>query len=110
MKWTIDEGSDKREVRAADLLAKTVFYKVGHHSSHNATAKAKGLELMANGDELVAFIPVDRKVALGRNAPGSWRMLAFKLYREAPREMQWPCRSFRFGVGRRCGECEREGC
>ena len=81
MTWTVQEGSRTREVRAVDLLSKTVFYKVGHHSSHNATAKAKGLELMNNENELVAFIPVDRKVALTRNPKGSWRMPAFSLYR-----------------------------
>jgi hypothetical protein len=57
-----------------------VFYKVGHHSSHNATAKAKGLELMQS-EELTAFIPVDRAVALGRNPKGSWQMPAVQLYR-----------------------------
>jgi hypothetical protein len=62
-------------------LARTVFYKVGHHSSHNATAKGKGLELMKKKDELTAFIPVDRKVALGRNPKDSWQMPARTLYR-----------------------------
>jgi hypothetical protein len=69
------------EVTAADLLARTVFYKVGHHGSHNATARGKGLELMKSSDELVAFIPVDRAIALGRNPQGSWKMPARGLYR-----------------------------
>jgi hypothetical protein len=43
---------------AAELLANTVFYKVGHHGSHNATLRAKGLELMTHPD-LVAMIPVE---------------------------------------------------
>ena len=81
LKWTVKDGSAKREVRAKDLLARTVFYKVGHHSSHNATAKAHGLELMDQEAELTSFIPVDRDVALGRNPPGSWKMPARKLYR-----------------------------
>jgi hypothetical protein len=80
MVWEVKQGSGKREVRIGDLLAKTVFYKVGHHSSHNATAKAKGLELMTQEDELTAFIPVDRAVALGRNPKGSWKMPARNLY------------------------------
>ena len=46
-----------------DLLARTIFYKVGHHGSHNATLKAKGLELMMN-DDLVAMIPVDHAMAV----------------------------------------------
>ena len=81
MKWTYQEGSTTKEKTAGQLLAQTVFYKVGHHSSHNATAKAKGLELMSREDELVAFIPVDRAVALGRNPKDSWQMPARPLYR-----------------------------
>jgi hypothetical protein len=81
MKWKVNDGQTTREVTAADLLKRTVFYKVGHHSSHNATARAKGLEMMQRKDELIAFIPVDRAVALGRNPQGSWKMPAFTLYR-----------------------------
>ena len=36
---------------------------------------------MSSENDLVAFIPVDRRVALGRNPKGSWKMPAFKLYR-----------------------------
>jgi len=36
---------------------------VGHHGSHNATLKAKGLELMVNED-LMAMIPVDHAMAV----------------------------------------------
>jgi hypothetical protein len=67
--------------RIANLLTRTVFYKVGHHSSHNATAKAKGLEMMTGQSELTAFIPVDRQVALGRSPAGTWKMPARQLYR-----------------------------
>jgi hypothetical protein len=56
--WPI-EG---RTVTGPELMARTVFYKVGHHGSHNATLQAKGLELMTSGD-LVAFIPVDEAMA-----------------------------------------------
>ncbi len=63
------------------MLARTVFYKVGHHSSHNATAKAKGLEMMTSEAELTAFIPVDRQIALGRSPKGTWKMPARQLYR-----------------------------
>ena len=50
-------GRDK-PLPAHDLVARTAFYKVGHHCSHNATIKKGGLELMAR-DDLVAFIPLD---------------------------------------------------
>jgi hypothetical protein len=81
LQWKVTDGNATRTVRAADLLARTVFYKVGHHSSHNATARGKGLELMEQENELTAFIPVDRAVALKRNPQGSWKMPALALYR-----------------------------
>jgi len=75
--WEIGEGRSRRTVTARDLLARTVFYKVGHHASHNATVREDGLELMRRED-LVAMIPVDRKVALNKNPP--WQMPAKALY------------------------------
>jgi hypothetical protein len=60
VQWKLDANT---AVTASDLLRRTVFYKVGHHGSHNATAKAKGLELMQS-DDLVAFIPVNHTMAL----------------------------------------------
>jgi hypothetical protein len=45
-----------------DLLSRIVFYKVGHHGSHNATIAAKGLEAMIHKD-LVAYVPVSVPVA-----------------------------------------------
>lgn len=54
VKWV----KDGKTVSGPDLLARTVFYKVGHHGSHNATLKAKGLELMVS-DDLSAFIPTN---------------------------------------------------
>ena len=82
IKWEVT-GTDGKvaTVAAKDLLARTVFYKVGHHSSHNATAKEKGLEMMTSEAELTAFIPVDRQVALGRSPAGTWKMPARQLYR-----------------------------
>lgn len=50
---------------ARDLLTRTVLYKAGHHSSHNATLKY-GLDLM-NEKELVIMIPVDKKVSEDRH-------------------------------------------
>lgn len=63
LSWQALQWKDgDRTVTTADLLARTRFYKVGHHGSHNATLKMKGLELMpASG--LVAFIPVDEAMA-----------------------------------------------
>jgi hypothetical protein len=57
-----DADGGTRKVTAADLLARTIFYKVGHHGSHNATLKEKGLERMKS-DRLAAVIPVDVNVA-----------------------------------------------
>ncbi len=57
-----DTGDPKDPVTAADLLSRTVLYKVGHHASHNATLREKGLEMMAHPD-LVALIPVDEQMA-----------------------------------------------
>ena len=51
-----------RTVKSDDLLARTVLYKVGHHGSHNATLREKGLELMSSS-ELAAMIPVNRVTA-----------------------------------------------
>lgn len=85
MVFTVSGGAKgsggAQSVRAADLLARAVFYKAGHHASHNGTMRTHGLEMMKQESELVAFIPVDRAVALGRNPQGSWRMPAVKLYR-----------------------------
>ena len=61
--WDVsDDGSAKQKVTTKDLLKRTVFYKVGHHGSHNATLKKDGLELMSHPD-LIAMIPVDRDQA-----------------------------------------------
>ena len=81
MAWSVTDDGRTRAVSAADLLARAVFYKVGHHGSHNGTVNTHGLELMQEEQELTAFIPVDRAVALSRNPKGSWRMPAVALYR-----------------------------
>lgn len=68
-------GDGAGSVGAADLLRRTAFYKVGHHASHNATLREKGLELMERPD-LVAMIPVDEAMAhrpKGGN-PDGWDM------------------------------------
>lgn len=58
VEWT-GLGKDKS---AKDLLARTCFYKVGHHGSHNATLKEKGLQMMEHPG-LIAMVPVNRAVA-----------------------------------------------
>jgi hypothetical protein len=49
-------------VTGPDLLKRAIFYKVGHHGSHNATLKQQGLEEMVN--LRVAMIPVDHEMAV----------------------------------------------
>ncbi len=56
--WDIPENPAPRQVSTKDLLERTVFYKVGHHGSINATRKLGGLELMTN-PQLVAAISTD---------------------------------------------------
>jgi hypothetical protein len=48
---------------AADLLARTRLYKVGHHGSHNATLKDKGLGRM-EGRDFVALVPTNAVVGM----------------------------------------------
>jgi hypothetical protein len=66
-------------MQALDLLGRTVFYKVGHHCSHNATLRTGGLELM-NRDDLVAFIPLDQETASKQGTKG-WDMPARPLFK-----------------------------
>lgn len=54
---------DGKTVTGPDLLARTVYYKVGHHGSQNATLKSKGLQLM-NDPDLSAFIPTNESDAI----------------------------------------------
>ncbi len=57
-RWETDDG---RKVTGPDLLKRTIFYKVGHHGSHNGTLKDHGVEQM---DALkVAVVPVDAREA-----------------------------------------------
>ena len=64
---------------AHDLISHAVFYKMGHHCSHNATLKKGGLELM-NRDDLVAFIPLDQETASKQGKKG-WEMPAPPLFK-----------------------------
>jgi glyoxylase-like metal-dependent hydrolase (beta-lactamase superfamily II) len=63
LSWTdLTFGAGPDAVKGPDLLARTVYLKVGHHGSHNATLKAKGLERMTDPD-LAAFVPVNEQDA-----------------------------------------------
>lgn len=63
LSWRDLKWGDKGEITGPDLLKRTVYYKVGHHGSHNATATKDGLELMTSPD-LSAFIPVNEQDAM----------------------------------------------
>jgi hypothetical protein len=76
LQWEIKDGTETRTVSSHDLLARTVLYKVGHHGSHNATLRERGLELMASS-ELTAMIPVNRETAKKMD----WKMPFPPLYR-----------------------------
>ncbi len=74
LRWP-NPGDPQSPLTAADLLRRTALYKVGHHGSHNATLRDRGLELMERPD-LVALLPVDEAMAhrpKGRN-PLGWDM------------------------------------
>jgi hypothetical protein len=60
-----------------DLLNRVTLYKVGHHASHNATLRHRGLEEMKD-DRLIAMIPVVREVAQKQGKDG-WDMPYGKL-------------------------------
>jgi len=67
-------GEAKGRARQADmdeLLSRVVFYKVGHHGSHNATLKERGVERMPEGG-FTAFVPVS--VAVAREVKG-WEQM-----------------------------------
>jgi hypothetical protein len=71
-----DHAGRDVEVTSKDLLNRAVFYKVGHHGSHNATMQAGGLEEMTSGD-LVAMIPTDQEYASTKRPPKTgWEMPA----------------------------------
>jgi hypothetical protein len=55
-------AATRNQTLMEDLLRRVAFYKVGHHGSHNATVRQKGLELMTH-PELTAYIPVSVPVA-----------------------------------------------
>lgn len=69
---------EEEHVTTDDLLARTVFYKVGHHASHNATLVG-ALEKM-NHPDLAALIPVHKKDPNITKSAG-WKMPARNLFK-----------------------------
>lgn len=63
---------------AADLLGRTLLYKVGHHGSHNATLQDQGLAMMTR-DDLFALIPTDEVFGKAQGSKG-WKMPDPRLY------------------------------
>lgn len=67
-RWCDGEEPSNPPARAGErslmqnLLRRVVFYKAGHHGSHNATIRKLGLEAMTHED-LVAYLPVSVPVA-----------------------------------------------
>jgi len=51
------------QLTAQDILGRTRLYKVGHHGSHNATLRGKGLEMMTH-DTLIALCSTVEEEAL----------------------------------------------
>ncbi|HVZ19268.1 MAG TPA: hypothetical protein VG897_19265 [Terriglobales bacterium] len=75
-----DRGS--KQLSIDKLLERTIFYKVGHHASHNATLRERGLELMTD-TRLCAMIPVVEKTAheqKTKSSPKGWAMPYADLY------------------------------
>jgi hypothetical protein len=83
LEFKLDRGET---VKAADLLARTVFYKVGHHGSHNATLVEGGLLAMTSS-ELRAAIPTN--AAWAQKAKG-WTMPNERLYAEMKKRCAQP--------------------
>jgi Metallo-beta-lactamase superfamily len=76
LKWKLGKDADAKTIKTPDLLGRTVFYKVGHHGSHNATLKEGGLEAMTS-PALVAALPLNQDFA---NNSKHWDMPAPALY------------------------------
>ena len=77
LEWEVPNSFGiKEKVTTKNLLERTVFYKVGHHGSHNATLRKNGLEMMTS-PELSAMVPVNREQAkkkISKTNPKGWEM------------------------------------
>lgn len=66
LSWqTLSWNVNGKTITGPDLLKRAEFYKVGHHGSHNATAKQSGLEQMTALRQ--AMLPVDHAEAVKKN-------------------------------------------
>jgi beta-lactamase superfamily II metal-dependent hydrolase len=74
LQWTVGN----KTIKARELLGRTVFYKVGHHGSHNATLSGAleddhpNLSWLADGefkDGFVAMIPANSDWAIHKSRP-----------------------------------------
>ncbi len=80
LSWKVTDAQGKVQIiNAEHLLNNTVFYKVGHHGSHNATLKTKGLDMMTH-PELSAMIPVNEEFAHGQGGKNPWQMPFHSMY------------------------------
>ncbi len=65
--WTLPDRNDQtkppRVVTVEDLMARTVFYKMGHHGSQNATPNTRGIKKLSN-PHLHSMVPVDHEKAV----------------------------------------------
>ncbi len=80
--YPTDDRDGKDKLTIDRIFAQTIFYKVGHHASHNATLRERGLELMTN-PKLAAMVPVVEETAreqVTKSAPRGWSMPYGKLY------------------------------
>jgi hypothetical protein len=91
--WQPKGTTTPSDITIGDLLARTVLYKVGHHGSHNATLRERGLELMSSG-ELTAMLPVERKTAKQMN----WQMPFPSLYRRLLEKTNGRILDLEFGI------------
>jgi len=81
-RYPADDKPGGPALKIDDILARVIFYKVGHHASHNATMRERGLELMTDSS-LVAMIPVVELTAREqktKTSPKGWAMPYDKLY------------------------------
>ena len=81
LSWTVDG----KTVTGPDLLSRTIFYKVGHHGSHNATLREKGLEEMKSLK--LAFVPVDHEMAVTKR----WNKMPLNELMDRLNEMTEQC-------------------
>jgi beta-lactamase superfamily II metal-dependent hydrolase len=76
-RFGVQEGGVRGTITGDELLGRVTLLKVGHHASHNGTARP-GLERMGQRG-LTALIPLDEAVARAKKWPMPARMLEDRL-------------------------------